>query len=402
MKKIFYIFLIIFITSNFYSQSDLPKILPLKSIKIKNLDNSIKEYDLTLNEKKIFLFFNNKTEAMAELLYNGCKFVFEKNKISTFPIYFSGELTKKPSKNFESTIPVQIYRTPEKSLFKDFGIQDLTSPILLVYNEDNSLCGIAKNVEDIANLYCDSEPVKSKFLRLKILTEENDKTQKPYAFKPIIILGGKLEDTIAKLVTNQYGDFDGILPNLTQDYIILVNEKIKNINFVILSTQSGKKVGNFTSTQRGFEYRILQMDLAKLPDIYVEDDIEMKFSKLKTKDDFVITENLYYDLGNSILTDHSKLVLEKIIQVLEKHPYFSLEVISHTDSKGDDISNLKLSIQRSEEVKKYLVTKGIDLIRVSATGKGEKEIRNRCLNNIDCSDIEHEYNRRTEFKFVKK
>ena len=402
MKKFCYIVLFFLITTGIYSQSDFSTVLPLKSLKIKNLDNSVKDYDLTLKEKKIFLFFNNKTEAMAELLYNGCKFVFEKNKITIFPIYFSGELTKKPSKNFESTIPVQICRTPEKSVFKEFGIQDLLNPILLVYNEDNTLCGAAKNVEDLANLYCDSDPVKSKFLRLKILTEESDKTQKPYAFKPIIILGGKLEDTIAKLTTNQYGDFDGILPNLNQDYIILVNEKIKNINFVILSTQSGKKVGNFTSSQRGFEYRILQMDLFTLPDIYIEDNIEMKFSKLKAKNDFIITENLYYELGTSTLSEDSKNVLDKICQVLIKYPYFSLEVISHTDSKGDDISNLKLSLKRSEEVKKYLNSKEIELNRVSATGKGEQEIRNRCLNNIDCSDIEHEYNRRTEFKFIKK
>ena len=44
--------------------------------------------------------------------------------------------------------------------------------------------------------------------------------------------------------------------------------------------------------------------------------------------------------------------------------------------------------------------KEIELNRVSATGKGEQEIRNRCLNNIDCSDIEHEYNRRTEFRVL--
>ena len=102
------------------------------------------------------------------------------------------------------------------------------------------------------------------------------------------------------------------------------------------------------------------------------------------------------------MSEDSKNVLDKICQVLIQYPYFSLEVISHTDSKGDDISNLKLSLKRSEEVKKYLNSKEIELNRVSATGKGEQEIRNRCLNNIDCSDIEHEYNRRTEFKFIKK
>ena len=75
MKKFCYIVLFFLITTGIYSQSDFSTVLPLKSLKIKNLDNSVKDYDLTLKEKKIFLFFNNKTEAMAELLYNGCKFV---------------------------------------------------------------------------------------------------------------------------------------------------------------------------------------------------------------------------------------------------------------------------------------------------------------------------------------
>lgn len=401
MKKISLLFFCFF-SACLFSQANYPNILPLKSHTIIANNNVKKTYDLTLKEKKIFIFFDNDTESMAELLYNGCKFIFEKDKFVTFPIYFSGELTKKTSKNFESLIPTQIYRTPLKSIFKEFGIQDLKYPLLFVFNEDNTICGVAKNVEELANLNCDSELIKSKFLRLKILIEESDKAQKPYAFKPVVILGGILNDTIGKYTTNQYGDFDGILPNLKQDYIILVNEKIKNINFVILSTQSGKKIGNFNSTQRGFEYRILQIDLNTLPDFEVDDNIEMKFSKLNLKKDFILTENLFYELGTSIISEASKILLGKISQVLSSYPEFILEVISHTDSKGDENSNLKLSIKRSEEVKNYLIQNGIEKNRVSAIGKGEQEIRNRCVNSIDCSDIEHEYNRRTEFKFIKK
>jgi outer membrane protein OmpA-like peptidoglycan-associated protein len=402
MIKILYILFLYFFSASLFSQANYPNNLPIKSISIITNNHLEKTYDLTLNEKKIFIFFDSNTESMAELLYNGCKFIFEKDKFITFPIYFSGELTKKTSKNFESLIPTQIYRTPLKSIFKEFGIKDFKYPLLFVFNEDNTICGVAKNVEELANLNCDLAPVKSKFLRLKILTEELDKSQKPYAYKPIVILGGLLNDTIAKLTTNQYGDFDGILPSLKQDYIIVVNEKIKNINFVILSTQSGKKIGNFNSTQRGFEYRILQLDLNTLPDFDVDDNIEMKFSKLNLKQDFIVTENLFYELGTSSISEESKVLLGKISQVLANYPNFILEVISHTDSKGDENSNLKLSIKRSEEVKNYLIQNGIEEKRVTAIGKGEQEIRNRCVNNIDCSDVEHEYNRRTEFKFIKK
>ena len=77
-------------------------------------------------------------------------------------------------------------------------------------------------------------------------------------------------------------------------------------------------------------------------------------------------------------------------------------IVSHTDSQGEDQNNLALSLKRSETVVSHLISIGISKDRLKAEGKGEKEIRNRCVNDVDCSDKEHEYNRRTEFKFSKK
>ncbi|HRD40691.1 MAG TPA: OmpA family protein, partial [Bacteroidia bacterium] len=82
-------------------------------------------------------------------------------------------------------------------------------------------------------------------------------------------------------------------------------------------------------------------------------------------------------------------------------PGVKLEVISHTDSRGDDASNLALSEKRSKAVVDYLASKGIDNSRLTPTGKGEAQIKNRCLNGVECSDKEHELNRRTEFNFLK-
>jgi outer membrane protein OmpA-like peptidoglycan-associated protein len=55
----------------------------------------------------------------------------------------------------------------------------------------------------------------------------------------------------------------------------------------------------------------------------------------------------------------------------------------------------------SNAVVKYLIAKGINPEKLKAIGKGETEIRNRCANNVNCSDKEQEFNRRTEFKYVK-
>jgi len=116
----------------------------------------------------------------------------------------------------------------------------------------------------------------------------------------------------------------------------------------------------------------------------------------------VVTENLFYELRESKLTQSSKDLLNKMMIVLQNYAQFNILVMSHTDAQGDEATNLKLSIKRSEEVVNYLASKGIANERLKAEGKGETQIRNRCFNNIDCSDKEHEYNRRTEFKFTKK
>lgn len=360
-------------------------------------------YDFSQKEKKAFLFFDMGSEALAEVMFNGCNFVFTEKNITIFPIYFSGQLTKKTSDDINSKIPTQILRSPETSIFKDFNLKTEDLPVLVVYNEKNEFCGYSRNVQNIAEIDCGLE-VKYRVLRLKIMTEEKNKDLLPYANKSVCILSGKNNDTIAKLITNKYGDFNAEIPDLNQDYLITVNEKNKNTNFVVLGTQSGKVVGKFKATDKGFEYRILQTELSSLPDIAEEEDVEMKFKVLQTNalNNFDITETLFYELGDASLSPSSKVLLEKIKKVLDTYPNFKLLVISHTDSQGEDESNLKLSIKRSESVISYLNSLGIKQDRLSAEGKGEKEIRNRCINGVDCSDKEHEYNRRTEFKFSKK
>lgn len=387
-----------------YAQNKLPNPIGFKTFEYIDKTKTKAVYDFGTNEKKAFLFFDMNTEALAEVMFSGAIFVFNEKKITIIPIYFSGQLTKKTSDDIESKIPTQIMRSPENSVFKDFNITNNDFPLLVVYNEKNELCGFSKNVQNIGDIDCGLEMVSFKVLRLKIMTEAKNKSLNPYAFKPVIILGLKNNDTIAKLTTNKYGDFNAEIPDLNQDYLITVDEKDKKTNFVVLATQSGKVVGKFKATERGFEYKLLKTELVTMPDIQIEDDVEMKFTVLKKKalNNFDITETLYYESGDASLSSGSKKLLEKVIKVLNTYPEFKLNVVSHTDSQGDDESNLKLSIKRSEMVTSYFNSQGIKIDRLSAEGKGELEIRNRCLNNIDCSDKEHEYNRRTEFKFSRK
>lgn len=403
MRFFLLIFCSFFLYIDQFAQT-FPALLPFKNIEYFDKAKTKVKYNCAKPEKKAFLFFDIKSEPLAEVMYNGCNFVFTEKKITIFPVYFTGQMKKKTSKDISSKIPTQLFRTPDMSMYKELNLVETDFPLLIVYNEKNELCGFSKNVEGLADIDCGVEMVRLKVLRLKIMVEEKGKDLVPYANKPVVILGGKNHDTIVKLITNKYGDFNAEIPDLDQDYLITVNEHNPNINFVILGTQSGKIVGKFKSTDKGFEYKILKTELSTLPDVKIDDDVEMVLTNFRDKSvkQFIVTETLYYELGDYTLSSGSKKLLLKIKQIMDSYPDFNMKVVSHTDSQGDDESNLKLSEKRSEAVVAHLISLGIKENRLAAEGKGELDIRNRCKNGIDCSDKEHEYNRRTEFKFSKK
>ena len=82
---------------------------------------------------------------------------------------------------------------------------------------------------------------------------------------------------------------------------------------------------------------------------------------------------------------------------MQEHP-IAIELGSHTDSRGDDEYNLLLSQRRAESAIRYLVLNGINSARVTAKGYGETMLLNECTDDVECTDAEHQINRRTEFK----
>ena len=109
---------------------------------------------------------------------------------------------------------------------------------------------------------------------------------------------------------------------------------------------------------------------------------------------------IFYELASARLTPASKRVIdETLLPILNDKPV-SIEILSHTDSRGNDDYNMSLSQQRANSVVNYLVSKGISRSRLSAKGYGESRLTNRCSNGVDCAESEHQRNRRTEFRIL--
>jgi outer membrane protein OmpA-like peptidoglycan-associated protein len=112
----------------------------------------------------------------------------------------------------------------------------------------------------------------------------------------------------------------------------------------------------------------------------------------------IVLENIYYDLDKYNIRPDAAQGLNKLVQIMKDNPAIRIELSSHTDSRADDKYNDVLSQRRAEAAVEYIVEKGIDKKRITAKGYGETRLVNRCSNNVQCSEEEHQQNRRTEFK----
>jgi outer membrane protein OmpA-like peptidoglycan-associated protein len=131
--------------------------------------------------------------------------------------------------------------------------------------------------------------------------------------------------------------------------------------------------------------------------ILITQYVEIELDKIFTSKEIVIP-NIYYDYDKATLRPESKVVLDSLVQFFNVNSAINVEIGSHTDSRGSDEYNQKLSQARAQSVVDYLIEKGIDKSRLLAKGYGETRPVNGCVNGVNCTEEEHQKNRRTTFR----
>lgn len=112
---------------------------------------------------------------------------------------------------------------------------------------------------------------------------------------------------------------------------------------------------------------------------------------------------IYFDFDQYYITPQAAAELDKVVFVMQNFPDVVIKIESHTDARGEDSYNFTLSNDRAKSTYSYIVSKGIDPTRIeSVQGFGETRLINKCANGIDCTDEEHQLNRRSDFIVVKK
>lgn len=116
----------------------------------------------------------------------------------------------------------------------------------------------------------------------------------------------------------------------------------------------------------------------------------------------LILRNIFFDYNESTLRSKSKYELNKLYEFMKNNPEVSIDVSGHTDSRGNDDYNMRLSKDRAQAVVDYLVRNGISSSRLKAIGYGETRpiARNE---NADLTDnpIGRQLNRRIEISLSK-
>ena len=138
----------------------------------------------------------------------------------------------------------------------------------------------------------------------------------------------------------------------------------------------------------------------------------------------VLIDNIFYDFDKATLRPESEEALDKLVALLNENPNVTIELSAHTDNRGSDAYNERLSQRRAESVVNYLIAHGIAADRLSPVGYGEKKpkvIKKKltekydwlktddqlteqfinALNDEEKQEICHQLNRRTEFTVLR-
>lgn len=230
--------------------------------------------------------------------------------------------------------------------------------------------------------------------------------------------GGKGSDDIYQFLETKNlrcnQELAGIVTDL-ESGIILPNTKVSLFNdkFKLLTTFLSDKNGRYNfevecdtdyyiraekAEYNTFEKRITIPNETGKTEIPIQ--LEKTIKEVKNGDDLAKIfgiKIIYFDLDKSNIREDATLELEKILDVLLENPTIKINIRSHTDSRASFEYNDELSNKRAKATLGWLVKNGVETTRLTANGFGERELVNKCTDNVTCTEEEHQANRRSEF-----
>lgn len=219
-------------------------------------------------------------------------------------------------------------------------------------------------------------------------------------------------------------EFETILPLLLKGVVTdSINDNPIAKATLVLTQQDGTPIARLTTDENGYYQHSIQRDqyyslLASHPKyqpkttLFNSTDLPSRQTELVVNIELgpvmdlkVLADlnTIYFDFDRYNIRPDAAKELHKIIDLLTNHyPSMIIRVESHTDSRGSNSYNDRLSIDRANSTYEYLISNGLSKQRVIAhQGYGERRLTNGCSDGVHCEEPDHQLNRRTEFKVIK-
>ncbi len=256
-----------------------------------------------------------------------------------------------------------------------------------VYPQSNyvvklSRLGYETQTLDFSTISKRSNDTISKFVKLKPNTQIAynalilDKVTKQPIDEPLVVMtklgGDKKSDTI---MVPQGGSFSGVMQT-NSDYQVYAIKPNYYSDEKLISTK-GIIPGSHDA---------------------IRDTIFMKKLEVGA---IIKIENIYYDYDKANIREDAKPSLNRLLDLMQQNPNISIQINSHTDCRGSDAYNMRLSKARAASVVKYLIERGVDASRMSSKGFGETVPIEQCADCKKCTESQYQANRRTEFQILK-
>lgn len=165
---------------------------------------------------------------------------------------------------------------------------------------------------------------------------------------------------------------------------------IPNDKILFVGQKTGKVIAGITDVRGTFSTQIpsgdtysikidaigeeLDYNTLEVPNI--PDDSEFGVMEIQIFYDLpemITLSNLHFQTGKSLIQPESYPTLDKLAEYMKRKPLMNIRIEGHTDNQGSDASNLVLSEQRAESVRKYLISKGVTESRIVTKGKGASQ-----------------------------
>ncbi|WP_267740670.1 OmpA family protein [Myroides injenensis] len=203
-----------------------------------------------------------------------------------------------------------------------------------------------------------------------------DKNTQEILAQAMVVISDALYEKSDTLYTDDKGYYKSDFLNCGEKYRIKAEKENYNTVEVVFTV----------SREPGIKTVNIGLEKTHEP-IALEDDL---FKKLKL-------QPIYFDFDKSNIRPDAQIELMKVVEVMKEYPTMKIDVRSHTDSRGNDAYNMKLSDRRVKSTMKWMIEQGIDKERLTGRGYGESQLLNKCSNGVPCTIEEHQLNRRSEF-----